>query len=313
MRGGSLFDVAGSPVIQSISSDFRPKRIILVRHGESQGNVDDSAYVTTPDWRVGLTERGMQQASDAGVELRDMIGDAGQAFFYYSPYKRTTQTLERICDHLDDKQIIAVREEPRISELQFGNFQNVEEVLRCKEERHKFGRFYYRFKSGESGLDVYSRVSSFITTLVRDCHQYSQAGHDLSRMNVVIVTHGLALRLYLMRWFQFSVEIFEQSSNPDNCQLITMRKHTGKNGHKVGCWVCGAFLFLLSLVLHIERSVVSCISSLLLTFEFNLHIKWYELDASDRESLSLPECCGVPQNVHLHKLSRGATYDEPSF
>jgi len=272
MRGGSLFDVAGSPVIQSVASDFRPKRIILLRHGESMGNVDDSAYVTTPDWRVELTERGQQQASDAGIALRDMIGDTGQAFFYHSPYKRTTQTLERICEHLDDKQIIAIREEPRISELQFGNFQNVEEVLKCKEERHKFGRFYYRFKSGESGLDVYSRVSSFITTLVRDCHQYSAAGHDLSRMNVVIITHGLALRLYLMRWFQFSVEVFDASSNPDNCQLITMKKHAGKNGHK-----------------------------------------WYELDPSDRESLSLPECCGVPQNVHLHKLARGATYDEPSF
>ena len=27
--------------------DFRPRRIILLRHGQSLGNVDESAYVTT--------------------------------------------------------------------------------------------------------------------------------------------------------------------------------------------------------------------------------------------------------------------------
>mmetsp|Transcript_16208 Transcript_16208/g.36033 ORF Transcript_16208/g.36033 Transcript_16208/m.36033 type:complete len:346 (-) Transcript_16208:153-1190(-) len=269
-RGGSLLDVAGSPIIQSVSSDFRPRRIILVRHGESQGNIDDNAYVDTPDWKVSLTDRGHQQASAAGKQLKELIGDSGRVFFYYSPYKRTTQTLENMSQHLDDEQIVSVREEPRMSEQQFGNFQNVEQVLNCKEERHSFGRFYYRFPSGEAGLDVYSRVSSFITTLVRDCHQYSHAGQDLDTMNVVIVTHGLALRLFLMRWFQFSVEEFDNSTNPGNAQLITMLKHVGKNGHK-----------------------------------------WYELDPADRDSLNLPAECGVPKNVHLHKLTRSATCDEP--
>lgn len=243
--GGSLLDVAGSPIIQSVSSDFRPRRIILVRHGESQGNIDDYAYVNTPDWKVSLTEKGHQQASEAGKRLQEVIGDCGRAFFYYSPYKRTTQTLEDMCQHLSDEQIVSVREEPRISEQQFGNFQNVEQVLNCKEERHSFGRFYYRFPSGEAGLDVYSRVSSFITTLVRDCHQYSHAGNDLDTMNVVIVTHGLALRLFLMRWFQFSVGEFDDSTNPDNAQLVTMLKHVGKNGHKVGTGIVVLFIVVL--------------------------------------------------------------------
>ena len=30
----------------------KPHRIIIVRHGESTGNVDESVYVTTPDWKV---------------------------------------------------------------------------------------------------------------------------------------------------------------------------------------------------------------------------------------------------------------------
>ena len=42
--------------------DFRPHRIILLRHGESQGNVDQNAYVTTADWRIPITDVGKRQA-----------------------------------------------------------------------------------------------------------------------------------------------------------------------------------------------------------------------------------------------------------
>jgi len=209
----------------------RPIRIILIRHGESLGNVCDSAYVSTPDWRVPLTEKGVQQSSDAGRKLRDIIGKDGKVIFYYSPYMRTRQTLKELEHHVNEDKIISVREEPRISEQQFGNFQNVEDVWEFKKERHEFGRFYYRFQSGEAGLDVYSRVSSFISTLVRDCQQYQKAGYDLDEINVVIITHGLSLRLFLMRWFQFSVEEFEESENPDNAQLVVMQKRC-HGGHR---------------------------------------------------------------------------------
>ena len=37
-----------------------------------------------------------------------------------------------------------------------------------QQERKAFGRFYYRFPNGEAGFDVYSRVTSFISTVLRD-------------------------------------------------------------------------------------------------------------------------------------------------
>eukprot|EP01082_Thalassiosira_pseudonana_P000342 g192.t1 g192 contig1:469935-471033(-) len=182
--------------------DFRPKRIILIRHGESQGNVDQNAYVTTADWRIPITNLGKKQAQEAGKQLREKISEKdAKVVFYFSPYLRTKQTLDEILPYFDDNEILSVLEEPRISEQQIGNFQNVQQVLDAKAERSKFGRFFYRFPSGEAGLDVYSRVSSFIPTLVRDCDQYVREGHDLDNLNLVIVTHGLALRLFLMRWF----------------------------------------------------------------------------------------------------------------
>lgn len=36
-----------SSIEEDLPPDFRPHRIILLRHGESQGNIDQSAYVTT--------------------------------------------------------------------------------------------------------------------------------------------------------------------------------------------------------------------------------------------------------------------------
>ena len=134
----------------------RAKRIILIRHGESEGNVDESAYVNTADWQIRLTQKGKDQAHYAGKKLRELLKDDESIFFYVSPYKRTIETLEQIQSHFSKNQIWGVREEPRIAEQQFGNFQNVDEVRKAKTERKKFGRFFFRFPNGESGLDVYS-------------------------------------------------------------------------------------------------------------------------------------------------------------
>ena len=54
--------------------DFRvlPRRIFLVRHAESEGNVDNIAYTYLPDPRVPLTARGWQQVRGAGASSRRM-------------------------------------------------------------------------------------------------------------------------------------------------------------------------------------------------------------------------------------------------
>ena len=57
---------------------------------------------------------------------------------------RTTQTTEHMIAALPKGSVIGMREEPRLAEQQFGNFQNVEEVRLAKRERQKFGRFFWR-------------------------------------------------------------------------------------------------------------------------------------------------------------------------
>jgi len=43
--------------------------------------------------------------------------------------------------------------------IDWGNFQDPGEVEICQIERRRFGHFYYRFPNGESGADVYDRVT----------------------------------------------------------------------------------------------------------------------------------------------------------
>jgi len=205
----------------------RPHRIILCRHGLSLGNVDATVYVDMADWKIPLDEKGKEQAKDAGRRLSNIL-DGEKCFIYHSPYRRTTETMDLMVSQLlSTTQILGTRSEPRIAEQQFGNFQNYEEVKSSRDERVKFGRFFYRFPSGEAGLDVYTRVTSFISTLYRDVTQMRDVdGVDMQRCNVLIVTHGLTLRLFLMRWFQIDVEEFETMYNPDNAFLAVMERQT---------------------------------------------------------------------------------------
>ena len=46
-------------------------RIFLVRHGESLGNVDETAYARMGDHNVPLTDLGVQQAVLSGQFIRD--------------------------------------------------------------------------------------------------------------------------------------------------------------------------------------------------------------------------------------------------
>jgi hypothetical protein len=91
--------------------DFRPRRIVLLRHGESLGNVDESAYVTTADWRIPLTNLGKEQAVEAGRCLREKISEEdAKIVFYYSPYLRTKQTLDELLPYFSDSEILSCLE-----------------------------------------------------------------------------------------------------------------------------------------------------------------------------------------------------------
>lgn len=205
-----------------------PKRIILVRHGESQGNLDMSAYTTTPDYRMPLTSLGIEQAQAAGKKIHQVVSQDGKSenwkvYFYVSPYERTRSTLREMGKAFSRKKIIGVREECRIREQDFGNFQVEERMKAIKQTRERFGRFFFRFPEGESAADVFDRVANFLESMWRDIKMKRLEQDEHSDINLVIVSHGLASRVFLMKWFKWTVEQFEMLNNFENCEFRVMQ------------------------------------------------------------------------------------------
>lgn len=46
-------------------------------------------------------------------------------------------------------------------------------------------------------------------------------------LNLVIVSHGLAIRVFLMKWFKWTVEQFEHLNNLGNCEFQVMQLGEG--------------------------------------------------------------------------------------
>jgi hypothetical protein len=131
-----------------------PKRIILVRHGESIGNRNKMLYSRVPDPSMALTDHGFAQAQVAGRLVAGLVGDE-PVKFYFSPYMRARQSVVMMLRAFENRtQPIPLRSEPRLREQDFGNFQDFDMMRDCLDERQRYGRFFFRIPNGEAGTDV---------------------------------------------------------------------------------------------------------------------------------------------------------------
>lgn len=200
---------------------MKPHKIILIRHGESVGNADRNNYETIPDFALNLTAHGKTQAVLAGEEIKSIIGTES-VYAYISPYIRTRQTFDAI-QSVISRNIHKSIEDPRLRELDWGHLRHPDDNEEIIRERNEFSTFYYRIKDGESGADVYDRISVFLETMYRD---FNKPGYP---KNTLIVTHGMTLRIFLTRWFHWSIEEFENLRNPENGQIVVMEKDADDN------------------------------------------------------------------------------------
>jgi broad specificity phosphatase PhoE len=207
-----------------VINERKPHRIILIRHGESAGNTNPQFYATTPDWQVPLTEQGRKQSQEAGRLLRTIVGNE-RVHFFVSPFVRAKQTFEEIVSELPPRSWTMI-EEPRLREQEWGNLVDKPAQDAAQKIRSVVGKFFYRFPCGESGADCYDRVSVFLETLFRSFNKDMWNG----AANYVLVSHGLLIRLFLMRYFHWTVQEFSLIENLRNCQMIILEKDpkTGK-------------------------------------------------------------------------------------
>jgi broad specificity phosphatase PhoE len=193
-----------------------PTRLIFVRHGQSEANADHSLLRTKPDNLIELTDKGLAQAQELGKRIKAIVGDETVGMVV-SPFLRTMQTARNVRLALDEEQMVKNVLEPRLREQEFGNLQG-DEFIRYREEQGGVGRFWYRFPTGESGCDVYARVSQWMEVALPRLNMGGQRHIE----NLVVVSHGLTMRLALMHLAGWSPNTFHTVWNANNCQMYNI-------------------------------------------------------------------------------------------
>jgi len=195
--------------------------IKLVRHGESEANTGKVTSQEIGDHEISLSELGHEQGRSVGRAIgRDFLAGG---LVYSSPYRRTRQTLANIIEGaaegdapgLDLRSEVRIYEDPRLREVEHG----YEAVHEQEDLRKRHGWFYYRFRGGESPADCYDRTSSFLESMMRGVERKKTD-------SILLVTHGLLIRCFVMRFLHLSVEEFDALANPSNCAIVTLADRT---------------------------------------------------------------------------------------
>lgn len=196
-------------------------RIFLVRHGESEGNLSREIYRTLPDHQIPLSAAGREQAVAAGTFLQDWLTahpPRGRTRLWYSPYARTRATADGMLTRLvvDDR-----RPNLHLIEQRFGLFDGLwEDEMKAQlpleyahyeRTRQHEGRFWAMMPEGDSPYDVAVRVHQCFGTLHRD------AAHGVQ--DVILVSHGVTIRAFLMMWLHLEPSWYEAEPNPLNCSV----------------------------------------------------------------------------------------------
>jgi broad specificity phosphatase PhoE len=191
--------------------------IKLIRHGESLANTGEMKPHEVGDSQIPLSPAGRQQAWDVGTKIgRTFIS---QSLIYCSPYRRTRETAIELVKGagISNESIneVKIYEDPRLREAERGYLDEAAQ----HEARKVHGWFYYRHSGGESPADCYDRTSAFLESLMRQSERHGN-------LSVLIVTHGMTIRCFVMRFLHLSVAEFESMDNPLNCDIITIAPYS---------------------------------------------------------------------------------------
>lgn len=189
-------------------------KIFLIRHAESEGNVDKSVYYEKHDSEICITENGRSQAKECSDLLVSLIGQA-HVDIHTSSYIRARQTSQYLFDALQHNgNAVTTQENSLLRERDWGSLRDIVDNRHLKKEAHF--NFYYRPDKGESYADAYGRVFAFFTHL--RCRRAESNSHS---SDVVIVSHGEWIRLALMYLDGFGIDYFaEHRKNPKNACII---------------------------------------------------------------------------------------------
>lgn len=206
-----------------------PESLLLVRHGESAGNVArDRAEaaglamidIAHRDMDVPLSPLGARQAAALGRWLGGLPAGEQPTVVYSSPYVRACETARLALASAGLEGRIALAVDERLREREFGVLDRLTRAgiqQRYPEQadfRAHLGKFYHRPPGGESWADVILRLRSTLDSITRDC-----CGE-----RVMVVTHQvvvLMFRYILENMSEEEVLAIDRQHEVANCSVTS--------------------------------------------------------------------------------------------
>jgi broad specificity phosphatase PhoE len=215
-----------------------PEKLIIVRHGQSSGNVArdmahdalaDRIALTSRDADVPLSELGREQARALGLWFANLSPDRRPNVLLSSPYVRALQTAEVFRDSGGTTAHEPICFDERLREKEFGildgltTFGVANVFPEQAEFRRLLGKFYHRPPGGESWCDVILRLRSVLDTI---------SLHYRGR-RVMIFTHQvvvLCLRYIIETLDEAAILAIDQEGDIANCAITEYSFDPGAGG-----------------------------------------------------------------------------------
>lgn len=217
-----------------------PIDLVLVRHGQSEGNAakrlsekgDETGFALLKDRHTRsyrLSERGREQAKVAGAWLVNEFCKDGPGFgrYFTSEYSRAMETAGLL--GLPDAKwfrnfYLTERDWGQLEELTEADRQSkFGDALRMR----KIEPFFWRPPNGESFAELCLRLDRVLLTLHREC----------SDMKVIIVCHGEVMRAFRVLIERMPQQRFnelylskEKEDGVHNCEVMHYTRRDPETG-----------------------------------------------------------------------------------
>ncbi|MDF0676620.1 MAG: 2,3-bisphosphoglycerate-dependent phosphoglycerate mutase [Nitrospira sp.] len=192
-------------------------RLVLLRHGESQWNLENrfTGWVDVP-----LSTKGTEEAKQAGEKLRGFTFDRA----FSSVLTRANETLRIVLEVLGQTNI-PIEKDKALNERMYGELQGLNKAETAKkygDAQVKIWRRSYDVKppGGESLKDTAERTLPYYAKMIKP--------HLLKGETIIIAAHGNSLRALVMELDQLSREQVLELNIPTGVPLLYEFDKTGK-------------------------------------------------------------------------------------
>lgn len=185
-----------------------------VRHGETQFN---SAKRMQGRCDSPLTKKGIHQAQEAKVKLKDSLFDR----VYVSTSERTRDTADILLEGRD----LAYVADKRLQEVFFGRLEGEKNAMENPEYKKSFDHVMFAEYGGEDYENTTDRLQRFLNSVIDQCDEND---------SVLLVSHGMLYFVLLRYIFHVDMERYmeecrKENKNPiPNCGISRFEYDQGK-------------------------------------------------------------------------------------